>query len=96
MTELPDAPAHHPRRQADPGQANRGGAGQPGVGHGAGGRARPAGLGLSQAAGAREDREQDLGMFHRQMGRKGLENIQNAGPRLVLVADRRVEAPMNR
>ncbi len=35
-------------------------------------------------------------MFHRQMGRKGLENIQNAGPRLVLVADRRVEAPMNR
>jgi hypothetical protein len=41
-----------------------------------------------KAAWAIEDTEQDLGLIYRQMGRKGLESIQNVGPRLALVVER--------
>jgi len=35
-----------------------------------------------KAAWAIEDLEQDVGLIYRQMGRKGLESIENVGPRL--------------
>jgi len=38
-------------------------------------------------AWAIEDLEQDVGLLYRQMGRKGLENIQNVGPRLAEVVE---------
>jgi len=39
------------------------------------------------AAGAIEDLEQDVGLIYRQMGRKGLEVIENLGPRLAEVIE---------
>jgi hypothetical protein len=41
-----------------------------------------------KAAWAIEDTAQDLGLIYRQMGRKGLENIDNVGPKLALVVER--------
>jgi hypothetical protein len=35
------------------------------------------------AARAMEDPEQDVGLANRQMGRKGLESVENVGPRLM-------------
>jgi hypothetical protein len=40
-----------------------------------------------KAAWATEDLEQDVGLIYRQMGRKGLENVQNVGPRLAEVVE---------
>jgi DNA repair photolyase len=40
-----------------------------------------------KAAWAIEDTEQDLGLIHRTMGRKGLESIQNVGPKLAQVIE---------
>jgi DNA repair photolyase len=40
-----------------------------------------------KAAWAIEDLEQDVGLIYRQMGRKGLERIDNVGPRLVGVVE---------
>jgi len=40
-----------------------------------------------KAAWAIEDLEQDLGLIYRQMGRKGLEGIENVGPRLTGVVE---------
>ncbi len=40
-----------------------------------------------KAAWAIEDTEQDLGLIYRQMGRKGLESIENVGPRLAEVVE---------
>jgi len=40
-----------------------------------------------KAAWAIEDTPQDLGLIYRQMGRKGLESIQNVGPKLALVVE---------
>ena len=40
-----------------------------------------------RAAWAIEDLEQDVGLVHRRMGRKGLESIQNIGPRLAPVIE---------
>jgi len=40
-----------------------------------------------KAAWAIEDLEQDVGLLHRQMGRKGLESIENVGPRLAGVIE---------
>jgi len=40
-----------------------------------------------KAAWAIEDLEQDLGLIYRQMGRKGLESIENVGPRLAEVVE---------
>jgi DNA polymerase/3'-5' exonuclease PolX len=39
-------------------------------------------LAYRKAAWAIEDLEQDVGLVYRQMGRKGLESIENVGPRL--------------
>jgi DNA polymerase/3'-5' exonuclease PolX len=41
-----------------------------------------------KAAWAIEDLEQDVGLIYRTMGRKGLEGIENVGPRLAeVIAD---------
>ena len=40
-----------------------------------------------KAAWAIEDTEQDLGLIYRAMGRKGLESIENVGPRLAEVVE---------
>jgi len=40
-----------------------------------------------KAAWAIEDLERDVGLIYRQMGRKGLESIQNVGPRLAEVVE---------
>jgi hypothetical protein len=40
-----------------------------------------------KAAWAIEDLEQDVGLIHRQMGRKGLESIENVGLRLAQVVE---------
>jgi DNA polymerase/3'-5' exonuclease PolX len=41
-----------------------------------------------KAAWAIEDLEVDIGLLYRQMGRKGLEGIENVGPRLAeVIAD---------
>jgi hypothetical protein len=40
-----------------------------------------------KAAWAIEDLEQDVGFVYRQMGRKGLESIENVGPQMVEVVD---------
>jgi hypothetical protein len=40
-----------------------------------------------KAAWAIEDLEQDVGLIYRQMGRKGLESIENVGPRLAEVVE---------
>ena len=40
-----------------------------------------------KAAWAIEDTPQDLGLIYRQMGRKGLESIQNVGPDLAQVIE---------
>jgi len=40
-----------------------------------------------KAAWAIEDLEQDIGLLYRQMGREGLENIENVGPRLAEVIE---------
>jgi len=40
-----------------------------------------------KAAWAIEDLEQDVGLIYRQMGRKGLEGIENVGPRLAAVIE---------
>jgi DNA repair photolyase len=40
-----------------------------------------------RAAWAIEDVEQDVGLIYRQMGRKGLESIENVGPRLASVVE---------
>jgi len=39
------------------------------------------------AAWAIEDPEQDVGLAYRQMGRKGLESVENVGPRLAEVVE---------
>ncbi len=41
-----------------------------------------------KAAWSIEDLEQDLGLVYRAMGRKGLESIENVGPKLALVVER--------
>jgi hypothetical protein len=41
-----------------------------------------------KAAWAIEDTAQDLGLVYRQMGRKGLESIENVGPRLAEVVEK--------
>ncbi len=41
-----------------------------------------------KAAWAVEDLEQDIGLVYRQMGRKGLEGIENVGPRMVEVIEK--------
>jgi DNA polymerase/3'-5' exonuclease PolX len=40
-----------------------------------------------KAAWAIEDTEQDLGLIYQAMGRKGLESIENVGPRLAEVVE---------
>ena len=40
-----------------------------------------------KAAWAIEDTEQDLGLIYRMMGRKGLESIENVGPRMAEVVE---------
>jgi DNA polymerase/3'-5' exonuclease PolX len=40
-----------------------------------------------KAAWASEDTPQDLGLIYRQMGVKGLESIENVGPRLATVIE---------
>ena len=40
-----------------------------------------------RAAWAIEDTEQDLGLIYRAMGRKGLESIENVGPKLAQVVE---------
>jgi DNA repair photolyase len=45
-----------------------------------------------KAAWAIEDLEQDVGLIYRQMGRKGLESIENVGPRLAEVVEDLVAA----
>ncbi|MGD2207120.1 MAG: radical SAM protein [Anaerolineae bacterium] len=47
-----------------------------------------------KAAWAIEDTEQDLGLIYRLMGRKGLESIQNVGPRLAQVIEQLLKAWM--
>jgi DNA polymerase/3'-5' exonuclease PolX len=44
-----------------------------------------------KAAGAIEDLEQDVGLVSRQMGRKGLESIENVGPRLATVIEHLIQ-----
>jgi DNA repair photolyase len=44
-----------------------------------------------KAAWAIEDTEQDLGLIYRAMGRKGLESIENVGPRLARVVENLLE-----
>jgi len=46
-----------------------------------------------KAAWAIEDLEQDVGLIYRQMGRKGLEGIENVGPRLAEVVERLIQNP---
>jgi DNA polymerase/3'-5' exonuclease PolX len=41
-----------------------------------------------KAAWAVEDLEVDIGLLYRQMGRKGLESIENVGPRLAEVVEK--------
>jgi DNA polymerase/3'-5' exonuclease PolX len=41
-----------------------------------------------KAAWSIEDLEQDLGLVYRVMGRKGLESIENVGPKLAQVVER--------
>ena len=48
-----------------------------------------------KAAWAIEDLEQDIGLVYRNMGRKGLESIQNVGPRLALVVERLLKGWMS-
>jgi hypothetical protein len=48
-----------------------------------------------KAAWAIEDTEQDLGLIHRTMGRKGLESIQNVGPKLALEIEQMIKAWMS-
>lgn len=40
-----------------------------------------------KAAWAIEDLDQDLGLVHRVMGRRGLESIENVGPQLAQVVE---------
>jgi DNA polymerase/3'-5' exonuclease PolX len=40
-----------------------------------------------KAAWAIEDLEQEVGLIYRQLGRKGLEGIENVGPRLAAVIE---------
>ena len=47
-----------------------------------------------KAAWAIEDTPQDLGLIYRQMGLKGLESIQNVGPRMALVVESLLKAWM--
>ncbi|MBN1656869.1 MAG: hypothetical protein JXA93_00635 [Anaerolineae bacterium] len=44
-----------------------------------------------KAAWAIEDTEQDLGLIYRAMGRKGLESIENVGPRMAEVVERLIK-----
>ncbi len=56
---------------------------KPGLRHGDGeARQASASWAYRKAAWAIEDLEQDIGLVYRQMGRKGLEGIENVGPRL--------------
>jgi DNA polymerase/3'-5' exonuclease PolX len=43
-----------------------------------------------KAAWAIEDLEQDVGLVYQEMGRKGLEGIENVGPRLAEVVEDRI------
>ena len=45
-----------------------------------------------KAAWAIEDLKQDIGLVYRQMGRKGLESIENVGPQLAEVIDNRLHS----
>jgi DNA repair photolyase len=47
-----------------------------------------------KAAWAIEDTEQDLGLIYRQMGRKGLESIENVGPRLAGLIEDLIQRPI--
>ena len=47
-----------------------------------------------KAAWAIEDLEQDVGLVYRQMGRKGLERIENVGPRPALVVEALIQQPV--
>jgi DNA repair photolyase len=47
-----------------------------------------------RAAWAIEDTEQDLGLIYRAMGRKGLESIENVGPKLALVVEQFLKAAL--
>jgi len=44
-----------------------------------------------KAAWAIEDTPQDLGLIYRAMGRKGLESIENVGPKMATVVERLIE-----
>jgi hypothetical protein len=44
-----------------------------------------------RAAWAVEDTEQDIGLIYQVMGRKGLESIQNVGPRLATVIEAMIQ-----
>jgi DNA repair photolyase len=48
-----------------------------------------------KAAWSIEDLEPDIGLVYRQMGRKGLESIQNVGPQLALVVERLLKGWMS-
>jgi len=48
-----------------------------------------------KAAWAIEDTEQDLGLIYRQMGRKGLDSIENVGPSLAQVVERLLKGWMS-
>jgi DNA repair photolyase len=48
-----------------------------------------------KAAWAVEDTDQDLGLIYRAMGRKGLESIQNVGPKLALEIEQMIKAWMS-
>ncbi|MEJ2736566.1 MAG: helix-hairpin-helix domain-containing protein [Anaerolineae bacterium] len=48
-----------------------------------------------RAAWAVGDTPQDLGLVYRQMGRKGLESIENVGPSLAQVIERLLKAWMS-
>ena len=48
-----------------------------------------------KAAWAIEDTPQDLALIYRQMGLKGLESIQNVGPKMALVVERLLKGWMS-
>ena len=49
------------------------------------------GVGVSEGHLGIEDLEQDVGLIHRQMGRKGLESIDNVGPRLAVQVEELIQ-----
>ena len=76
----PHAAADHSRRQARAEQAGGRGAGQPVYAMELDGAPGQRVWAYRKAAWAIEDLEQDIGLVYRQMGRKGLQSIENVGP----------------